>query len=258
MSIFISVVSHGHFNLIRKLNCLAELSIEFNVVVKINLQEERLIPYLKENGIHYIDQQYGLGFGHNNNVVFSYCKNKLGMKSDDIFIVFNPDVISDVKTINKIVNSMRTNMTAIAAINLFKDSDFSIPDNSVRKFPTFINFFKSFIGLENSTIIHKESIEIPTNIDWAAGSFLAFKASHYDALKGFDENYFMYCEDIDICYRSKQAGYPVTFFPNVKMQHLAEHANRSVFSKHFFWHIKSVLRFLGTRRGLTNHKSSLL
>lgn len=257
MSVFISVVSHGHSSLIRKLNCLGKLSAEFNVVVKINLQEAHLIPYLNENGIHYIDQQYGLGFGHNNNILFSYCKNKLGMNNDDIFIVFNPDVISDVETINNIVDSMKRNMSSIAAVNLFKDSDFSVHDNSVRKFPSFINFVESFVGLGNSTIIDKKSIESPTIIDWAAGSFLAFKASHYSMLKGFDENYFMYCEDIDICYRSNQSGYPVTFFPDIKMQHLAGHANRSIFSKHFFWHIKGVFRFLGTRKGLTNPKSSL-
>ncbi len=43
-------------------------------------------------------------------------------------------------------------------------------------------------------------------MEWVAGSFIAFKSSSYRKVQGFDENYFMYCEDIDICYRAKSQG----------------------------------------------------
>ncbi len=258
MSVFIAVVSHGHENIIRELDCLSELALKYNVVVKMNLQEEHFIPYLQRNGISFIDDRYGLGFGENNNIIYSYCENEFGMKGDDIFIVFNPDVIAKLKDIEKVIDVIMGAKKPIVAVNLFKDECLSIPDNSVRHFPNLIQFVKSFLGLSNSTILDKELIHEPTPVDWAAGSFLAFKASHYRALKGFDEKYFMYCEDIDICYRSNKLGYPVTFIPNIKMQHLANHANRSIFSKHFYWHVKSVFRFLLTRLNITRPRSSLL
>jgi GT2 family glycosyltransferase len=66
----------------------------------------------------------------------------------------------------------------------------------------------------------------------------------YRALKGFDEGYFMYCEDIDICYRAKQLATDILYFQDIKAVHLAQHSNRRVFSKHFFWHLKSIARFL--------------
>ncbi|OLQ76116.1 glycosyl transferase family 2 [Photobacterium proteolyticum] len=257
MAVYISVVSHGHGGLIKQLDCLANLAEKFNVVVKLNLKELDLVSYLKENNIHVIDELYGLGFGHNNNVVFSHCSNILKMNDGDTFIVFNPDVISSVEAIEQLVDSMNKEKVPIAAVNLFKDAKYSLPDNSIRKFPSLTQFINSFLGLGNSSIINKKNIIKPTITDWAAGSFLAFTASHYKTLQGFDENYFMYCEDIDICFRSNRLGSPVTFFPNVKMQHLAEHANRSMFSKHFYWHLKSVIRFLLCKRGLTKVKSSL-
>ena len=47
--------------------------------------------------------------------------------------------------------------------------------------------------------------------------------SYYRQLNGFDERYFMYCEDIDICYRScKIHGKRVMYFPNIKAVHLSK------------------------------------
>ncbi|WP_017026544.1 hypothetical protein, partial [Vibrio rumoiensis] len=145
----------------------------------------------------------------------------------------------------------------IAAINLFKDYDKTSYDNSVRSFPSFLQFVSSFLGGKNTSILDKKSILKPTNVDWAAGSFLAFKASYYKKLGGFDENYFMYCEDIDICYRSMKMGSPVMYYPQFEAIHLAKHANRKILSRHFYWHVSSVIRFLMTKVGLTKAKSGL-
>ncbi|MEY8214111.1 MAG: glycosyltransferase family 2 protein [Colwellia sp.] len=257
MSVFISVISHGHGKLIEKLACLSQLAKKHTVVVKINQKEQQLVQYLEENNIKYIDRLYGIGFGHNNNEVFTYCKEHLSMKDDDYFLVHNPDVISDTDSIDKLIESMLIDNTEIAGVNLFKDENYSISDNSIRHFPSFSQFAKSFLGIGNSTVINKGLVIEPKEVDWAAGSFLAFKASHYAELKGFDEGYFMYCEDIDICYRSKLIGVPVIFYPQIKMRHLAEHANRTVFSKHFYWHVNSVIRFLLTKQGITCARSSL-
>lgn len=257
MSIFISVVSHGHGELIQKLACLSNLTTKYTVVVKINKKEQELVPYLEANNISYIDEHYGLGFGHNNNVVYTYCKDHLSMKNDDYFLVFNPDVISNTDSIDELIKLMSIDNAQVAGVNLFKDDNYSIPDNSIRHFPSLPQFVKSFLGMGNPAIINKKLVKEPIKVDWASGSFLAFKASHYDRLKGFDEGYFMYCEDIDICYRSKLLGQPLTFYPQIKILHLAQHANRTIFSKHFVWHVTSVIRFLLSKHGLTTTKSSI-
>jgi N-acetylglucosaminyl-diphospho-decaprenol L-rhamnosyltransferase len=257
MSIFIAVVSHGHSKLIQKLACLSKLAQKYTVVVKINKNEQGLVPYLEDNKISCIDDLYGIGFGHNNNVVYRYCKEHLSMKDEDYFLVFNPDVISDETAIDTLIELMINDSVNLAGVNLFKDPYYSIPDNSIRTFPSFPQFVKSFLGMGNSSFINKELVKMPTKVDWAAGSFLAFKVSHYSRLKGFDEGYFMYCEDIDICYRSQLIDEQVVFYPQIKMQHLAEHQNRSIFSKHFYWHVSSAFRFLLTKHGFTRVKSSL-
>lgn len=258
MAIFISVVSHGHGSLIKKLACLSLLSEKFEIVVKSNVRGDQLSPLCKSNNFHWIDSEYGLGFGHNNNFVFDYCQKKLGMKGDDYFIVLNPDVVISQNDLSAVVSSMISDKVKIGAINLYRDKDFNLPDNSIRKFPTMADFIKSFLGLGNSSVINKSLLSQACDIDWAAGSFLAFETSHFSELSGFDESYFMYCEDIDICYRSKILHAAVRYYPEIRAQHLAKHNNRKIWSMHFLWHVSSVIRFMLVKHNLVKSKSSII
>lgn len=248
MRVFLSVVSHKHAELIIKLGCLEELSSDFTVVLKNNFQGDsvRLNEYCRNNNIYLIDHSYGSGFGSNNNIVFKYCEEKLNISGDDYFITLNPDVVATVDEINNLITTMQTKGIMFSAISLYKDSEKVVRDYSVRKFPTFPVFVKSLLGFGNSTII--TNCDAVRTVDWAAGSFLAFKASLFKKLKGFDERYFMYCEDIDICYRAQKLGQGLTFLPHISAIHLAKHQNRKVFSKHFYWHVKSAMTFLLLRK----------
>lgn len=257
MTIYISVVSHRHADLIQELSCLSSLCQDFYVVVKSNVPNESFDELTSYDKFHWLNEQYGCGFGHNNNIVFDFCKTVLCMSESDYFVILNPDVVITTSQLYELIELMKQNKTPIAAINLFKDKDSQVYDNSVRNFPSLLQFTKSFLGYQNSSILDKSKITKPCNVDWAAGSFLAVKAGHYSELGGFDEKYFMYCEDIDICYRSAQMGHPVTFYPQIKALHLAKHANRKLFSKHFYWHVSSVIRFLLTKAGMTKTKSEI-
>lgn len=246
MNIYISVVSHGHAEMIKQINCLPALASRFKVVVKCNKPQDAaaLNTWCNDNHITLIDSNYGLGFGQNNNFVFHYCEQHLGLQGEDIFIVLNPDLHITAEHISELVNNMQQDGVMFAAINLFKNDEKTIYDNSIRKFPTLKDFFQSFIFGVNNCVIDKSKVVTPTRVDWTAGSFMAIKASHYQQLSGFNENYFMYCEDIDLCYRSQLLNVPVVYYPAIHGLHFARHANRSVFSRHFVWHLQSTFRFL--------------
>ncbi|MFS1953047.1 hypothetical protein [Vibrio breoganii] len=179
------------------------------------------------------------------------------MKKDDLFIVMNPDVSITIEQFELLIDSMSKDSIEFATINLFKDKALSIYDPSIRNFPKLSTFIRSYLLNENPTIIDRSKIYKQTEVDWAAGSFLCFSAMHYEKLGGFDEKYFMYCEDIDICFRSKKSRVDLVYLPNVKAQHLARHNNRKLISKHFYWHIKSVIRFLYSRNFSVKNKSSI-
>lgn len=242
MKVFISVVSHNHDIIIKKMNCLPTLAKEFNVVIKSNINDDLSI-YCKNNNITHINSNYNLGFGANNNFVFNYCVDKLNMKDKDLFIIFNPDCYVSVDAIRDLSNKMKNNHHKLSTINLYSDKEMTIFDENLRIFPNLIDFAFSFLGLSNSTKLKKEKISKVVPVDWAHGSFLAFVSSHYKNLSGFDERYFMYCDDTDICLRSKLSGEPVYYYPEIKGIHLKAAASKNIFTKFFLYHLKSVFVF---------------
>jgi len=243
------VISHGHDNLITELGCLSQLKkhSDIKVILKNNYHniDSSLTKFCQSNQIDFIDEEYGLGFGENNNYIFNYAVNKLELNDNDYFLILNPDVSIELIAILDIVNLAEKSNSELTTLNLYKDKKLSVFDNCVRKFPAVYDFISSYVGLGNKTIIDKAKVTEAVEVDWAAGSFLLFKASLYRKLGGFDPNYFMYCEDIDICWRAQKIfGEKLMFFPQIKAIHHAQHANRSLFSKHFVWHVKSMIRYL--------------
>lgn len=256
--ICISIVSHGHGDLIKRLGVIERLAKKFKVIVKINEYEPNLTRYLSLRDIDYIEEDKGLGFGANNNQVFEFYLKTRGHIKSSFFITLNPDVDIEEEVVDNLISNMRKNKVKLASLTLYKDRAMTCLDSSVRSFPNLQHFVTSFLGLSKSTVVNSSSISKPTQVDWAAGSFLAFDSEHYASLKGFDEGYFMYCEDIDVCYRSSLIGHSLTYYPDFKAIHYAARTNRRIFSKHFRWHLKSVLRYLLRKYCMLNDVNSRL
>jgi hypothetical protein len=56
-------------------------------------------------------------------------------------------------------------------------------------------------------------------VDWLAGACVMLRRDMLERIGGMDEGYFMYIEDVDLCYRAHQAGYDVVYFPQVAVTH---------------------------------------
>ena len=57
-------------------------------------------------------------------------------------------------------------------------------------------------------------------VDWVSGAALVARREMLDKIGMLDERFFMYCEDVDIAYRAKQAGWKVMYFPGATVVHL--------------------------------------
>ena len=250
MKIYISVVSHNHFNLIKSINCLPALAKNdlFNICILDNIGEKDFQDWCSHHKLHYIKSCQTNGFGKNNNLVFDYLKSNFTIEKDDFFLILNPDVYILAEDLLHLAKISMENDASISTLNLYLNEKKTEFDFSVRNYPRALDFFSSLILRKNPSVIDKSKIKSPTFVDWAAGSFLLFNANHYERLGGFDTGYYMYCEDIDICLRSDQLlGKKVLFSPQISAVHLAHHANRSIISKHFYWHLRSVARYLKKR-----------
>ena len=246
---YLSIVSHGHDKFIINNSEFSRLAKrnDITVIVLDNIQNSTLKDHCLKNRIDYLFNEAPLGFGANNNTVFKHCVSKHSMLDTDYFIVLNPDVILSENEFENLVQFTDDHEPTFFTINLFLDKDFKEFDPGIRYFPNVMSYFKSFF-LNLGYSYDKSIIYKPKTVDWASASFLGFKSSFYQKLNGFDEGFFMYCEDIDICARAKADGTALTFIPSIKAVHIAQKENWNIFSKHFWWHLKSILRYFRKTR----------
>lgn len=80
-------------------------------------------------------------------------------------------------------------------------------------------------------------------VDWVSGAALFIRRAVYEQLGGFDERFFMYCEDTDLCYRAWQAGYTVVYYPEPKIVHAIGRSTDLVANKMIITFHKSMYLF---------------
>jgi N-acetylglucosaminyl-diphospho-decaprenol L-rhamnosyltransferase len=84
----------------------------------------------------------------------------------------------------------------------------------------------------------------PADVEWVTAACLVVRRSAFEAIGGFDESYFLYFEDVDLCVRLRAAGFRVRYDPRVRLIHGFRAASRegvrSLATRH---HFRSALRF---------------
>jgi len=242
MNIFISIVSHGHDNFIIKNDDLIKINKHQNVyvVIKDNINSLSLNNFCKKHKFNYLASKKPFGFGKNNNDVFDFCK-KISFNKDDFFIVFNPDLIIKSHVLINAIKHIAKKEYKLSTIKLFNDLNFTKPGNHVRKFPTIKKIIISFFSKSDRYTYDTNIIKNDTPLDWSNGSLLIFSMYHYNNLNGFDERFFMYCEDIDICRRSLiYESSPIYYLPQFKAVHIGQRKSRAMFNKNFIYHLTSL------------------
>jgi N-acetylglucosaminyl-diphospho-decaprenol L-rhamnosyltransferase len=83
----------------------------------------------------------------------------------------------------------------------------------------------------------------PSDVDWLQGSCLLMQSNDFAAINGFDEAYFMYVEDTDLCWRLGQRGRRVVFEPRAVVRHLGGSSTKKRPTTMALAHHRSALRF---------------
>ncbi len=100
-------------------------------------------------------------------------------------------------------------------------------------------------------------------VDWVSGACFAVRRQAWEELGGFDESYFMYAEDMDLCWRARRAGWDVVYEPGAVVTHLQGVSTRRRPYAMLAAHHRSALRFawrsqLGWRRLLVPGAAGVL
>jgi N-acetylglucosaminyl-diphospho-decaprenol L-rhamnosyltransferase len=90
----------------------------------------------------------------------------------------------------------------------------------------------------------------PVPVDWGLGGAMFLRRCDCDREGIFDERFFMYFEDVDLCYRMWQQGRTVIYYPQIECVHAHRRLSRNPISRSGFWHLRSFWRFFRKYGGL--------
>lgn len=249
-TVIIAVVSHHNaeeiINLLKP-HTLAGGSREITPVILSNTACTRLERYCEIHSLIYIENRQEKGFGANNNIIFDFAYKKLHILPDDYFFCINPDIETARESIGEIAEIMDANKLDIAAPNLLDEN--GQPEDNIRSYPKLTDMVFRLLLKSQRTRLEKQGIREITTVDWASGAFLCFRAGVYRQLRGFNEKYFMYYEDAEICLRGSKLGYKTHYLPQIQATHRAQRKSRTMLSTALLWHIKSAIRFALTSKG---------
>jgi GT2 family glycosyltransferase len=234
-----SIVSHGHgdmvWRLVQQLESCPEIS---QIIVTLNIQEA--IPAEQHEKVTIIRNESPKGFGENHNAAFA-------LAMGDFYAVINPDIVLEQNPFPMLLATLNETDAGLVAPRV--NGPQGEPEDSMRRFLTPWSMLMRVIGYDSGAYSHEKTPNA-FSPDWVAGMFMLFRVEAYAKVSGFDERYFMYCEDADICTRLWKAGYAVAGCTSVCVIHNAQRASRQNL-KHLSWHLRSMVRYF------LNHSFSL-
>jgi GT2 family glycosyltransferase len=77
---------------------------------------------------------------------------------------------------------------------------------------------KNNLGLNQNRFIAKQKNKL--SVDWVSGGAMLVRKDVFQKLGGFDEKFFLYFEDVDLCLRTKKLGYEIAYYPELTVKHL--------------------------------------
>jgi len=157
-----------------------------------------------------IQNEKNLGFAKGCNIGSKKSKGK--------YILF---LNSDTETLDRGFLKMTEFLDANSTIGILGGkllNPDSSPQPSAGKFYTLFNLFLMLTGMEVFLGIRKSPNTI-SKVDWVSGGCMMVKKSLFEKLSGFDENFFMYIEDMEMCFRANKLGSATYFYPDVKVLH---------------------------------------
>jgi GT2 family glycosyltransferase len=233
----LSIVSHRHGALVHELLRDIERSREpVEVLLTINVAEP--LPFQPESfgfPVRLAVNAQPRGFGANHNAAFR-------QSSGDYFCVLNPDIRFDSDPFPALRRALDDATIGVAAPVVLSPAG-EIED-SARKYPTLLSVSRK--AFTRTPRLDYAIGDEPLTPDWVAGMFMLFRREVFARAGGFDERYFLYYEDVDLCRRLERLGYRAQLVPAARVVHDARrHSHGNL--RHLVWHASSLLRYLASR-----------
>jgi len=247
-------------------NCLRSVenasdNLKTECIVVDNASTDGSIEFLKSRfkNVRYIENSVNYGFGKANNQAIRHAKGKYTL-------LLNPDTLLQEDTLRVLIRHMEEHEECGACGCKIVNPDGTFAPESRRTVPTLSTAVYKALGL--TALFPKSRIfgvyyqgwkdeDEPGEVPVLSGSFMFFRTEILKETGGFDERFFMYGEDIDLCYRIRRSGWKIHYVPDTSIIHYkgesskqdnmnyVRHFNRSLylfFDKHYSSRYSSFFR----------------
>jgi len=207
--------------------CLASIQevrgeCALELIVVDNASEDQTAEMVEQNfpWVRLFKMDLNLGFGKGHNIAFSKAQGNLLMP-------LNSDTLVHPGALEEIVSFMRQNPDVGILGPQLLNPDGSL-QYSCRRFPTPMAalFRNTPLGklFPNTKFVRDYLMQSwkhdeVRDVDWVSGAAICIRRELYEKIGGFDEQFFMYMEDVDLCLRAHQAGFRVVYDPNAVITH---------------------------------------
>jgi hypothetical protein len=187
-----------------------------------------------------------VGFARANNQAVARAKGKY-------VLLLNPDILPTHKAINRMINFIKTHPDAgcVGGRLLYPNRKHQL---SCRSFPTYLTIFFGRVSLFTQLFpknrFSKKFLRLDMNynktqkVDWIMGACILMKKEVFQKLGGFDEDFFLYVEDLDLCYRLKKIlNLNVYYLQDAIFIHFHEVSTKKLWLQSLIQHHFSLYRF---------------
>ena len=247
LDLSIVIVSYNVWSLLEE--CLHSIyrttkKISFEVIVADNHSTDGSPAMIRRNfpEVILIECKENVGFARANNMGFRVCRGKC-------ILMLNPDTVvlrsSLGETIDLLEDEPRLGGTGCKLLN---------PDQSVQpscyRFPNLREISGIFFtGGRIFGGVQKYNYESEHEVDFVRGAFLALNRKCLAEIGLLDENFFLFGEEADLCYRMKESGWKVLYRPDSVVIHHKGKSTEQVSDKMYEHRMRSLLYFFRKHYG---------
>lgn len=200
-------------------NCLcsilsSDIAREIEIIVVDNDSKDGSCDMLDKDfpKIEYIKNSKNVGFGKANN-------QGVALAQGDYILILNPDTMLTETTLSEMLRFSEKQHDFGAAGVQFMDGSGKYLPESKRNFPDLKVAGAKLLGYSKYYYANHIGKDEIAEIDILTGAFMFIKKEVYDKIGGFDEDFFMYGEDIDLSYRITKAGFKNYYVGSNKVLH---------------------------------------
>lgn len=215
------------------LDCLRSIPVhpDWEITVVDNASSDNSVQSIKAKfpRVKLIENKSNLGFAAGNNVALRRC-------TTPYVLLLNPDTVVYPNSIETVLGYMETHPQVGAATCRVELANGSLDYSCHRGFPDPVGALLHFLGLKKFS--RYSAHHIPDSIheiDALTGAFALIRTTAGRQVDWFDQDYFWNGEDIDLCYRLKQAGWQTMYIPQVKITHYKGASAKSTRDRRLTW-----------------------